>query len=96
MADEDIEQAFDFTDLGESLRGPNGPAVASASIARLAQLKTSVAGRLAGGLPPGEYERHMALSEALAAAEAVMVRISSLITVVSGGTSGTAPAQKGE
>ncbi|MDC9823036.1 hypothetical protein PRN20_04770 [Devosia sp. ZB163] len=96
MTENDIAEAFDFTDLGEQLRGPNGADIAAATIARLGQLKDGVAGKLAGGLPPGEYERHTALSEALAAAQAVMVRISSLITVIPGGTLGAAPAKKGE
>lgn len=96
MNEDNTEETFDFTDLGEQLRGPNGADVAAATVARLRQLKDGVAGKLAGGLPPGEYERHAALSEALAAAQAVMVRISSLITVIPGGTLGAAPTKKGE
>ena len=96
MTENDTEEAFDFTDLGEQLRGPNGRDVASASIARLGQLKDGVASKLLGGLAPAEYERHTALSEALAAAQTVMVRISSLITVIPGETSGSSPTKKGE
>ena len=96
MAEDNIEEAYDFTDLGEKLRGPNGGDVASASIARIGQLKNGVAGKLAGGLQPGEYERHAALSEALAAAESVMIGFSSLMIVVPGGTSGSPTAKKGE
>ena len=96
MNQDNSEETFDFTDLGEKLRGPDGRNIASTSIARLGELQDATAGKLAGGLLPGEYERHSALSEALAAAQAVMVRISSLMTVVSGGTLGSAPAKKGE
>ena len=96
MNHDNIEESFDFTDLGERLRGPDGKEVAAASIARLGQLQDAVAAKLAGGLPPAEYQRHAALSDALAAGQAVMVRISSLITEVSGGASGSVPAKKGE
>lgn len=79
-------ETFDFTDLGEKLRGPDGQKIAAASIARIAQLKDEVAARRAAGLSPGEYERHSALMDALAAAESVVVRISSLMTEVPGAT----------
>lgn len=89
-------ETFDFTDLGEKLRSPDGPNIASASIARIAQLKDVVAAKRAGGLPPGEYERHSALFDALAAAESVVIRISSLMTAVPGATTGSSPEKKGE
>ncbi len=75
-------ETFDFTDLGEKLRGPEGPDIAAASISRLGQLAREVSGKISGGLPPSEYERNAALLDALAAAETVMIDISSLMTSV--------------
>jgi hypothetical protein len=96
MDQEDSAETFDFTDLGEKLRSPNGPSIAAASLARIAQLKDEVAARRAAGLSPGEYERHSALLDALAAAESVVVRISSIMTSVPGTTTDSSPKTKGE
>lgn len=92
MDQDNSAETFDFTDLGEKLRSPDGPNIAAASIARIAQLKAEVTHKQAGGLPPGEYERYTALFDALAAAESVVVRISSLM---GGATAGSSPANKG-
>ncbi len=96
MDQETGAETFDFTDLGEKLRGPDGPNIAAASIARIAQLKNDVAAKRASGLSPSEYERHSALLDALAAAESVVVRISSLMIVHPGTPAGLSPDSKGE
>lgn len=96
MDQDNNTETFDFTDLGEKLRGPDGQNIAAASIARLAQLKDEVAAKRAAGLSPVEYERHSALLGALAAAESVVVRISSLMTAVPGATTDSSPEEKGK
>lgn len=75
------DDSFDFTDLGEKLRGPEGPELAAGVIARLRQLQEEAKKRGDSGLSPADFARNTALSDALAAAEDVMVGIS---TVTSG------------
>ena len=80
-----MDEQFDFTELGEQLRGPGGAEVARQALARLDQLQFEVEARLARGLPTAEYDANRRLATALAAARRVMIDFSTTRALEPGG-----------
>jgi hypothetical protein len=90
-----MNEQFDFTELGERLRGPNGGEVAEEALQRLGRLAAETETRLAGGLPPEEYEANRRLSAALAAAQRVVVGFRQSLTLKPG-DGNSSPTRNGE
>jgi hypothetical protein len=56
---------FSMTDLGEALRGPDGPKKRKEVLATLEALKAKVDSSIKEGAPPAEFEKQQKISRAV-------------------------------